>query len=51
MSNVKTNVRRPVCETCGSGYIYITQKKIVCRRCGHVQYKRKTTMHHGGGES
>lgn len=38
---VKKPLKRPVCENCGSGYIYITQTKIVCRRCGYVKKKGK----------
>lgn len=26
-----------MCKNCGSGYIYITKVKIVCRRCGYVE--------------
>ncbi len=32
---------RPVCKKCSSGYIYITKKKIVCRRCGHIEHRKK----------
>lgn len=31
--------KRPMCKNCGSGYIYITKAKIVCRRCGYVEKK------------
>ena len=36
--------KRPLCSKCGSGYIYITKSKIVCRRCGFVEQKEKTEV-------
>jgi uncharacterized Zn ribbon protein len=38
----KIDSKRPVCERCKSGYVYITKKKIVCRRCGYEAPVQKT---------
>lgn len=27
--------KKPICEVCGSGYVYTTLNEFICRRCGH----------------
>lgn len=48
-SNVK-GTQRPVCGKCNSGYVYVTKKGIVCRRCGAVTPTAKTGPGSGSGE-
>ena len=33
--------KKPRCEECDSGFVYVTKTKIICRRCGHEELKEK----------